>query len=479
MIAAILLFAAAAAGEADAPPPAAATRQLYDEALAAHGKGNPRKGAALFFQWLRGSPRTAEAYDSAQHLLAEELHSLGLLHAALVYETTVIRSRARPELLPAALDRLQAWAAEAPHDEDRFEAEALRGGDFGGVEGPVKAYVAFEQGAADLRAGQDRWSEARFAELPESSPFRFRARLLTAAVRLSRGGPAEEALHELHELATDKSSPREVRNEARISAARLRFEAGEFEQALQLYDAVDLPELDPGRGQIYLEEAWTHYRAGQGGKAMGLLAALEAPSFRNLFLPEKFLLRALIYKDACHWLTAKRTARGLLRRYAGSLQAIQDRLPLLDDAQLAEAALQKGAGRRAAQLVAQLAKERDKLDRLASAWKDSGLWDSLAELYAGAQAEAERKRQLELERGVIRAADELLRAAEQVSLVDYEVGLALYRRARQAPKSQLAFQTVDPERDEVAYGFDGEYWNDELPALRFGLKNRCAEGVAP
>ena len=476
---------AAAKESAVAAPPAPvekiepATRELYDEALQAHAKGDRRKSAQLLFAWLRGSARTAEAYDAAQHLLADDLHALGLNHAALVYEAQVIRTRARPELLPEALQRMEAWTAAGPHDEDRFEGEVLRGADFGLVEGPARPFVAYQQGASDLKANGDRWAEARFAELPDGSPYKARARLLTAALKLGRGEQPQGPLAEFEEIAGDKESPREVRNEARISAARLRFEAGDFKAALAHYEAIDLPELDPGRGQLYLEQAWTRYRMGDGGRAMGLLAALEAPSFRALFLPEKYLLRALIYKDACHWLAAKRAARTLLRRWADSLQAVQERRALTAEPQLAEAAQQKGAGKKARELVEALVKERETLGRYASAW-DGGLFQRLDELYSAEQAEAERRRQLELEKGVIRAADDLLRAAEQVSLVDYEVGLALYRRVRgSGPQSPLTFQDVAPGKAELAYGFDGEYWNDELFHYRFALPNRCAAGVQP
>ena len=139
--------------------------------------------------------------------------------------------------------------------------------------------------------------------------------------------------------------------------------------------------------------------------------------------------------------------------------------------------MQKGAARRAGQLVDELERERDRLSRLTSAW-GNGLAARLAELYSSEQAEARRRLQLELERGVVKAADELLRAAEQVSLVDYEVSLALYRRAHGAGlQSPLEFQDVDPGKDEIAFGFEGEYWNDELLGLRFSLPDRCGAGV--
>ena len=466
--------------ELSAPARVLNAQELYDEALSAHAKGDSRKAAGLFFRWLRDAARTAETYDSAQHLLAEDLARLGLIHAALIYESTVVQTRARPELVAVALSNLEAWTRDTPHDETRLEEELLHGTDFGFLEGPSRAYVLFHQGALDLKLGSDRWAEARFAELPKGSPWRARARLLAAATRLARRGPdAPDQLGEFEEVAADVRAPREVRNEAHVEAARLRFEAGEFDAALDHYHAVDLPELDAGRGQIYLEEAWAHYRKGEGGRAMGLLAALDAPSFRALFLPEKFQLRALIFKDACHWLPAKRAARGLLRRYKPALEAIRERQDLTQEPLLAEAALQKGSGARADRLVKQLRHEREELVRYAGSWSESGLQQRLESLYAPALAEADRRRQLELERGALRVADELLGAVEQVNLVDYEVGLALYRRQRGNQASTLTFADALPKTNEVGFAFDGEYWNDELQSLRFALVDRCAEGVAP
>ena len=71
---------------------------------------------------------------------------------------------------------------------------------------------------------------------------------------------------------------------------------------------------------------------------MGILTTLDAPSFRDEFLPDKYLLRALIYRDLCHYLPAKRAAKELTRRFADSLEAIREREDLTQDARLRRAA---------------------------------------------------------------------------------------------------------------------------------------------
>ena len=51
--------------------------------------------------------------------------------------------------------------------------------------------------------------------------------------------------------------------------ARLRYEQKDFQGALEAYDLVQLPPLDPGRATLYLEEAWTRYHLGELRAAHG------------------------------------------------------------------------------------------------------------------------------------------------------------------------------------------------------------------
>ena len=59
-------------------------------------------------------------------------------------------------------------------------------------------------------------------------------------------------------------------------------------------------------------------------------------------------------------------------------------------------------------------------------------------------------------------ADTLLRAAEQVRLMEYEVGLKLYERVKQGAKVAPPEKQAALTSAQVAFKFDGEYWNDEL-----------------
>ncbi|MGI5861784.1 MAG: hypothetical protein ACOX6T_06955 [Myxococcales bacterium] len=468
-----------AAEEQGADPeeePAAVGPETFDEALELHYGGKPREAAPLFFRYVEGSARTADNYEWAQYFLGNDLAQLGFTRAAFSFYADVAKTRSRAEVLPVVLSALERLSAETVYDTELVEREVLGGTDFGFVPASVRDYVRFHKGMVDYRNGHLRWAWGHFDKLAPGSAYHARARLVRAVHKLEKENATEPALAEMEALAADEEAPREVRNDARIAVARLRFERGEYQKAHAAYDAVDLPELDPGRGQIYLEKAWTYYRMGEASKAMGLLLALDAPSFRELFLPEKYVLAALIYKDRCHYLPAKRAARGFTRRYGAALRLIRERGDLKSDERLLAAALQiEPAARRAGELVARLEQERDLIDAFASRFEASGLTRRLRQIYERALAEAIRQREIALERALVAAADRLLREEEQVRLLDYEIGLDLYKRVKKgALLDKPRASALAPDEDAVVYPFDGEYWNDELMDFRLDLPSRCA-----
>jgi hypothetical protein len=59
--------------------------------------------------------------------------------------------------------------------------------------------------------------------------------------------------------------------------------------------------------------------------------------------------------------------------------------------------------------------------------------------------------------------------------MEYEVGLKLYERVKKGSKL-----VAPPEEEllspaQVAFRFDGEYWNDELRSYRVNIESRCIE----
>jgi hypothetical protein len=458
---------------------APATDETFDAALAKHFKGDFVGAASGFFLYLRGSAKTADRYEWAEHFLSQDLDQLGLSQAALEYEVFVAEERARPEVLPDALTHLEKLITAHPYPRELIEDELLHGTDFGPLPAGPRSFVGYYQGLVDYRLGQTKWGEKRFAKVEADSPYAAKVRYLKAVYRLVHDRDEAGAHAEFTALADDVKAPAALRNQAYQALARLAYEGKDYAASYALWGKVKLPELDPGRAPIFLERAWNLYRLKKYGDAMGLLYALEAPTFRDVFLPEKYLLRSLIYKDLCHYLPAKRSAREFSRRFAGPLSAIHTRTPLSEEPRLLASALQLDETYAQAQaLLTAVKTEQERLDRFASPWTDSGLFAELQRLYGLLAPQATRREQVAREAALKAAADKLLTEEEQLRLQDYEVGLAMYARLRRGRVVTDAPRPDEVEPDQVVYDFDGEYWNDELRDFHLFLTSRCLEQEA-
>ncbi|MBL8954993.1 MAG: hypothetical protein JNK82_29725 [Myxococcaceae bacterium] len=449
-------------------PPSVAERLFKGEE-----RLDPAEHAGKLYGFIVGTDPTHPMFGRAQLYLAQSLQRLGYTQAAAVWYARLATERSDPEALPEALAGL-LQIFEGAHDEV-LEQQVLGVLDVGSLPKSVAARVRLTQGLIDLKAGRDAWAKTQFGLLPPGSPEAALARHAVLVTRVKRGESAAKLLPPFKALATDASAPAPVRLEAQLAVARLTYESKEFDGALEAYRAVKLPELDPGRPALYLEEAWTKYRLSQNQAAMAVLVTLDAPSFEDAFLPDKYLLKAQIYMEKCHYLPARRAARQLLRRFAGTLDAIEARAPLAEQAVLSKAALAKGPAQKAQGLFERVQAERDQLAR-DGAGLGKALNEHLKAVYGTAYAEAARSRDARLDHALEVEANRLLDAAEQVRLVEYEVGLKLNARAAAhegelVPESQDAYGPED-----VSYNFSGEYWNDELRDIRIDLEDRCREG---
>ncbi|WP_225409851.1 hypothetical protein [Stigmatella hybrida] len=448
--------------------------RLFDEALKKYFDGNPRGAAGPLFAWLSAAPRTDDNYAWAQYFLARSLVDLGLTHAGATYLGRIARERSNPNVLPRALEALRELT-DRPHDEVMIDEQVFGAMDLGFLEQEAGAYAHYQQGLVDLRVGNERWAHTHFDKLEPTSAEASRAKFALLVTRLRTvKEPPEELIQDFLALSEDEKLTREARNEAALAVARLRYERTDYPGALEAYARVKLPMLDPGRATLYLEEAWTRYKLGELRAALGILTTLDAPSFRDEFLPDKYLLRALIYRDLCHYLPAKRAAKELTRRFADSLESIRSREDLTQDVRLRRAAAAHGNTQRAARFKELLELESERLGRYAGSFGER-LQGHLTKLYALSLAESERVYQARLGEAVRQEADTLLRAAEQVRLMEYEVGLKLYERVKRGAKAP-----VPPEEEllspaQVAFRFGGEYWNDELRDYRVRIESRCIE----
>ena len=178
----------------------------------------------------------------------------------------------------------------------------------------------------------------------------------------------------------------------------------------------------------------------------------------------------------CHYIPAKREIRRFRFRFGRTLQNIGDRIDLREDDVLRTAALQRGQLGRVASFRRKLSDEATRIDTIGGSWVEVGLDEQLRQMYELKAQQVDLELAAELRRATREVAQELVDFEEQMYLLDYEVGLAIYRRLRKEDArrpTEADDLSIPLAGENVFYKFEDEFWNDELPTYDFLVENRC------
>ncbi|MEM6370181.1 MAG: hypothetical protein AAF851_17930 [Myxococcota bacterium] len=452
----------------------AAPPERFEEGLRAFYSDNYKDAAALMYDYIATNEATVENYEWAEYFLGVSLARMGYRHAGAEYLYNVAKNRTRPEILPEALIEIEKLFRE-PHDETLLVDKLIVDSDFGFLPDYISAFVRYHQGLSDLRAGRLVWAKRLFDQVPDDDPYYPKA-LFALAVQKWRANKTAEAVRMFRIALAHPQARRELRNECRLALARVLYEREEYKDALKIYDSVEVPELSVSEASLYLEKAWTSYWLRDFRKTMGILYALEAPSYKDFYAPEKYLLRSLVYMNLCHYIPAKREIRRFRFRFTEPLESIRQRIDLREDAVLRRAALQDGRIGRSADFRRMLAREADAIDFVGGPWIETGLDEQLRTIYGLAIEKSDLRLGAALRDQTRTRAEELVEFEEQMYLLDYEVGLAIYRRLRKEDARRQTEEddlSIPAAGDETYFAFRDEFWNDELDTYDFFIDNRC------
>ncbi len=469
-------------------PVVTASDDVFDEGVSAFDSGDFETAAEKMWHYIRGSEQTADHYEWAELYLARSLLALDMTHAGVEYLYNVARERKRPELLPIALSLLEQIRDRRPYDEELVDKDLLSGTEFGSLPPANKSFVEYQQGRLDLVDGRVAWGARHFERLKGTGDdservqrYALRARLALALAELRETHDVdnkanrerkEAARKALEEIVGVEGGETDVTNDARRVLAQIHFEEGRFAEALKVYDGIAVSFLSEEEADLFIEKAWARYYNGDPRGSLGILLTLDAPSYRKYFKPERFVLKALAYKQLCHYASAKASAREFLRRYGSSLTEVRRSREPLTDPVIRTAAVQRRRPRRIFAFLNSLQREREGIERFSD---EHGLARHLGRVYELKIAEVNRDLDRVVEDEANDVAGELLDYEEQARLVDYEVSLEVFKRVKRGTGKVVA--DVEPpipfgSRD-VYYRFNGEYWNDELHDYRVRIDNRC------
>lgn len=464
------------------------SEDVFDDGVRAYDAGDFETSAEKMWHYIKGSEQTADHYEWAELYLARSFLNTNFTHAGVEYLYNVAKERKRPELLPEALKLLEEIRESRPYDDELVDLDLLSGTDFGALPPDAKSFVEYQQGRVDLVDAHPTWAQRHFERLRRSGDdddrvqrYALRARVATALADLrethakdskAKREKRDGAMKQLEEVVAVEGGEANVKNDARRVLAELYFEEKRFDDALKAYNDIKVGFLSEEEADLFLEKAWARYYKGDSRGTLGILLSLDAPSYRKYFKPERFVLKALAYKQLCHYASAKAAAREFLRRYGSSLAEIRRSRDPLTDPVLRTAAVQRKKPKRIFAFLDTLQRERERVERFSD---EFGLATHLGRLYDLKIAEVNRELDRVVKEEANAVAAELLDYEEQARLVDYEVSLEVFRRLKKGGGKAVADNetTIPLGSREVYYRFDGEYWNDELHDYRFRIDNRC------
>jgi len=410
-----------------------------------------------------------------EFFLALSYQELGLQHASVDTFAHLLGSKPNPQIVAAVLRYFEELSLTDSYDQELMLDYGVVNQEFGFVEDDLQDFIHYQQGLYNWRVGLVSWGDENFARISSSSSYNYRV-MFAQALRYVYHGDIEQALQLTQQILEQEELPQDLQADSELMAARLHFEKREFEQAIPLY-AKAVARGD-GTSPILLELAWSHYLMGDREKALGLLYAFQAPSYRNLFAPEYFILKAHIYKDVCYYEAAQKVSAEFSERYQVALDALYDREIQLNPkfSELHQPLLSRKGITGFWKLLQRLQKEQGQMAE--QKWPEA----LLAHLNTLYQLKIDST-QWNLQQAIINNFDQLanqtLVISEEMDLIEYELGVQRFQNKLDSVALREEGDVLAEQREKhVAYKFQNEYWNDELGHLVIELESTCQTGNA-
>jgi len=427
------------------------------------------KACPYLYRYTSAYTPDAPDYEWAEFFLGVSLMKLGYTHAASDILARLVSRKPNPRIVEYSMEIFETLSRTQPFDSDLIITQTVCDQEFGYAEGNLSDFINYHQGVYDWEHGFMSWGDEHFARIKPGTYYHYKYLNQKALLKIYQNKP-EEAVPLLEQMLSSACTDEPLKDEARRTLARLLYEQGKFTESDRLYQAIEENIL--AQSQNLLERAWAHYRLGNPEKAMGLLYAFEAPSFRNSLTPEYYMLKSFIYKDVCHYQSALEVVDEFKGHYGASLTGIYRRGKMSENNELLLLLLNRKSIKQTWDFIGLLEKERSRCADFKGGGTDE-FFTYLDGIYALKIQQSTSRLKAQIEPEYEKYADALLQYEEEAHLMAYEIGLDMYQRVNQYHYAQDEKPDRNTSQGIVVYPFQGEFWNDELAALKVVLPNKC------
>ena len=427
------------------------------------------KASRYLYRYLSQQTPDDTDYEWAEFFFGISLKKLGFSHAAIDILANLVTRKPNQKIVFYCLELFEQALRTLPVERETLVNRVLCDQEYGFLEGNVSDFVHYHQGVYDWQNGFFYWGNQHFSQITPETHYYYRYLYKKALLAIYRD-EIEESIDLLKQILRSDQPSRKLKDEARKTLARLLYEQQKFEEADFMYAQIQRSILE--QAENLLERAWAEYRMGNPETAMGLLYAFEAPSFRDAFKPEYYILKSFIYKDVCHYDKAMTVIEEFRSRYGGALDIIYERKPTVDNHALMLYLLNKKHVNEIWQFLDLLETEK----AACSEFKDQALRSYLEKIYDLQMKQSRNKLKQVIEADYEKAANDLLRYEENAHLMEYEIGLDMYKRVYEVHYQEDQKERSDGQTPKRAvYPFQGEFWNDELADYQVTLPNKCQD----
>ena len=327
------------------------------------------------------------------------------------------------------------------------------------------------KGIVNLDKNLPKWADRYFERVDKEH---FSKYLFFQANEAYRKGKLSDAVAQLKKALANVSTPEQLslsKKEAR-TLARIYYEGGQFEKSVEVYRDF-LLRLNPVAPTDWLEIAWAQYKLRRFDEALGSLYNLESKAASGASALEKYVLRALIYREYCSRPATDALIKSFNSEYGATIDAIKlgeqlskfPQLAKIDDPETLEF-------REISSGVEELEKESARASALPSRLRPLAKF-----VYSSEIAYQKRRRKLFEEKALESMARRLVIMGESLRFLQFEV-----ERERFDPERVFATPVAEASGPVVESGDAsfrvhwkqwGDYWRDERPLYLGMVKSKC------
>ena len=278
-----------------------------------------------------------------------------------------------------------------------------------------------------------------------------------------------------------------------LNQARLEFEQGNFYQSNKLYDKIS--KSSPVWPEILFEQAWASFYQGNYNRTLGKLVTYKSPFFEFIFNPEVEVLEALSYMEICFYQNTQEVVNEFYKSYSKDAKYLKKFL-----------AKYKNQLRKVGNLLINVdnraAIKNKLLRRLMLSISKDLVYQRLIQNHQAIKDEIKLVRNFPQKKYISYLARKLKRAEQRQReligsyavrildradrLLDKSFRGMSYIRLEILKKEKEKFfgndyktgkigdlKNVDFNSTHYVWGFNGEFWADELGDYVFSLKSEC------